>query len=41
MVLDQILPSIEPQSFLEWTHESSEQSLAEFLPVFFKNIKVL
>jgi hypothetical protein len=31
MVLDHLLPSIQPQSFLEWTRTSttSEQSLAE------------
>jgi hypothetical protein len=33
MVLDQLLPSIQPQSFLEWTHASFEQSLAEFYTI--------
>jgi hypothetical protein len=30
MVLDHLLPSIQPQSFLEWIRTSFEQSLAEF-----------
>jgi hypothetical protein len=30
MVLDNLLPSIQPQSFLEWTWTSFEQPLAEF-----------
>jgi hypothetical protein len=30
MVLDHILLSIQPQSFLKWTHTSSEQSLTDF-----------
>jgi hypothetical protein len=33
MVLDHLLPSIEPQSFLEWIHTGSEQSLAEFYTI--------
>jgi hypothetical protein len=28
-----LFPSIEPQSFLEWTRTSSEQSLAEFYTI--------
>ena len=30
MVFDHLLPSTQPQSSLEWTHTSLEQSLAEF-----------
>jgi hypothetical protein len=30
MVLDQILPSVQKQSFLEWTRASFEMSLFEF-----------
>jgi hypothetical protein len=30
MVLDHLLPSTKPPSFLEWTRTSFEQSLAEF-----------
>jgi hypothetical protein len=30
MVLNHILPSIQPQSFLEWTRTSFEQSVKEF-----------
>jgi hypothetical protein len=30
MVLDKLLPSVQPQSFLEWIHTSFEQSLAKF-----------
>jgi hypothetical protein len=33
MVLDLLLPSIELQSFLEWTRTSFEQSLAEFYTI--------
>jgi hypothetical protein len=33
MVLDNLLPSVQPQSFLEWTHTSSEQSLVEFYTI--------
>jgi hypothetical protein len=33
MELDHLLPSIQPQSFLEWTHTSLEQSLAEFYTI--------
>jgi hypothetical protein len=34
MVLNQLLPSIQPQSFLEWTLTRFYQSLAEFYPIF-------
>jgi hypothetical protein len=30
MVLDHLLSSTEPQSFIEWTRTSCEESLAEF-----------
>jgi hypothetical protein len=30
MVLDRLLPSIQPHFFLEWTYTSFEQTLAEF-----------
>jgi hypothetical protein len=33
MVFDHLLPSVQPQSFLEWTHTSFEQSLAEFYTI--------
>jgi hypothetical protein len=33
MVLDQLLPSIEPQSFLVWTRTGSEQHIAEFYAI--------
>jgi hypothetical protein len=33
MVLDNLLASIQPQSFLEWTRTSFEQSLAEFYTI--------
>jgi hypothetical protein len=36
MALDHLLPSIQPQSFLEWTHTRFEQSLAEFYKVLLK-----
>jgi hypothetical protein len=31
--MDQLLPSIQQQSFLEWTHTSLEQSLPEFCTI--------
>jgi hypothetical protein len=48
MVLDHLLPSIEPRYFLEWTHARFEQSVAEFyailreehLPVALKMLEV-
>jgi hypothetical protein len=33
MLLDRLLPSIQPQSFLEWTRTSFEQPLAEFYAI--------
>jgi hypothetical protein len=33
MVLDHLLPSVQPQSFLEWTRASFEQYLAEFYTI--------
>jgi hypothetical protein len=36
MVFDHILPSIQPQSFLEWIRTSFEQSLAEFYTIPFE-----
>jgi hypothetical protein len=33
MVLDLIVPSIQAQSFLEWTRTRFEQSLAEFYTI--------
>jgi hypothetical protein len=30
MALDHLLPSVQPQAFLEWTHTRFKQSLAEF-----------
>jgi hypothetical protein len=33
MVFHHFLPSIQPQSFLEWTRTSFEQSLAEFYTI--------
>jgi hypothetical protein len=33
MVLDQLLPSVEPQPFLEWAGTSFEHSLAEFYTI--------
>jgi hypothetical protein len=36
MVLDHLLPSVQQQSFLEWTCASCEQSLAEFYTILFE-----
>jgi hypothetical protein len=33
MVLENILPSVQPQSFLEWTRTSFEESAAEFYTI--------
>jgi hypothetical protein len=33
MVLDHVLPSTQPQSFLEWTRTNFEQSVAEFCTI--------
>jgi hypothetical protein len=33
MVLDHLLSSVQPQSFLEWSRTSFEQSIAEFYTV--------
>jgi hypothetical protein len=33
MVLDHLLPSIQPQTFLEWTVTNFEQSLTEFYTI--------
>jgi hypothetical protein len=33
MVLDHFLPSVQPQSFLEWTRTSFEQSVVEFYTI--------
>jgi hypothetical protein len=33
MMLDHILPSMQPQSFLEWAHTSFEQSPAELFAI--------
>jgi hypothetical protein len=33
LALDHHLPSAQPQSFLEWTRSSCEQSLAEFYTI--------
>jgi hypothetical protein len=33
MVLGHVLPSIQPQSFLEWTRTGCKQSLAEFYTI--------
>jgi hypothetical protein len=33
MVLDHLLLSVQPQSFLEWTRTSFEQSVAEFYTI--------
>jgi hypothetical protein len=33
VMLDQRWPSIQPQSFLEWTRASLEQSLVEFYTI--------
>jgi hypothetical protein len=33
MVLDHLLPSVQSQSFLEWTSTSFEQSVAEFYTI--------
>jgi hypothetical protein len=33
MVLDQLSPSVQPQSFLEWTHACFEQSVVEFYTI--------
>jgi hypothetical protein len=35
-----LLPSVEPQSFLEWTRASSERLLEERLPVALAKLKV-
>jgi hypothetical protein len=32
-MLGHLLPSVQPQSFLEWTRTSFEQSLAEFYTI--------
>jgi hypothetical protein len=41
MVLDKLLPSIQLQSFLEWTHTSFERSLAEFYTILLdKHVQV-
>jgi hypothetical protein len=34
MMFNQILPSVQPQSFLEWTLTSFEQSVAEFYTIY-------
>jgi hypothetical protein len=34
MVLDHLLPSIQLQTYLEWTHTSFEQSLTEYYTIF-------
>jgi hypothetical protein len=40
-VLSRLLPSIEPQSFLEWTRTRFEQSLAEFYTILLEeNLQV-
>jgi hypothetical protein len=36
MVLDHLSLSIQPQSFLEWTRKSFEQSLEEFHFIYFE-----
>jgi hypothetical protein len=33
MLSDHLSPSIQPQSFLEWTHTSTEQPLAKFYAI--------
>jgi hypothetical protein len=33
MVLDHLLPSLQPESFLEWTLSSVEESLTEFYTI--------
>jgi hypothetical protein len=33
MVVDQLLPTIQPQYFMKWAHKSSEQSLVEFYTI--------
>jgi hypothetical protein len=33
MVLDHLVPSVQPQTFLEWTHTSFEKSLEEFYTI--------
>jgi hypothetical protein len=41
-VFDKLLPSAQPESFMEWTHTSTEQSLAEFYTILFeKRIQVV
>jgi hypothetical protein len=41
MVLDQLLTSIQAQSFLEWTRTSFEQSVAEFYTILLEeNLQV-
>jgi hypothetical protein len=41
MVLDHVLSSIQPQSFLEWTRTSSEQSMAEFFTILEEHLQVV
>jgi hypothetical protein len=36
MALDHLLPSLQLQSFLEWTHTRFELSLAEFYNILLK-----
>jgi hypothetical protein len=36
MVLYHLLPTIQPQPFLEWTRPSFEQSLVEFYTILFE-----
>jgi hypothetical protein len=37
MALDHLLPSIQPQFFLEWTRTSFEQFLAGFCAIFLED----
>jgi hypothetical protein len=40
MVLDFLLPSVQLQSFLEWTLTSFEQSVAEFYTILLEHLQV-
>jgi hypothetical protein len=40
-MLDHILPSVQPQSSLEWTYTSFEQSLAEFYTILLEHLHVV
>jgi hypothetical protein len=40
MVLDHLLPSVQSQSFSDWTHTSFEQSVAELYTILLEHFQV-